>query len=167
MNARSFTMLAALLICSAPAIAQQASNTNSSNTVIGANAMLSEGSTALLSGDWQRGLELTRMGLSQALSPEDRAAGLANMCAGHAALRQFDKGLEYCNQSLAISEDNWRAWQNRAACNLGLGRIEESLRDLQRGLALNPHSDALQKTLAIAREYEKQQQERLQNLLES
>lgn len=164
MNARSALMLAALLLCSAPALAQQGST---SNTVIGANALLSEGAAALMSGDWQRGLELTRMGLNQAISQQDRAAGLANMCAGHAALRQFDKGLEYCNQSLAISENNWQAWQNRAACHLGLGRIEESLRDLQRGLALNPHSDALQKTLAIAREYEKQQQERLQHLLES
>jgi tetratricopeptide (TPR) repeat protein len=166
MNARSFLKLAALLTCWAPAIAQQQQPT-SSNTVIGANALLSEGAAALVSGDWQRGLELTRMGLTQAVSQQDRAAGLANMCAGHAALRQFDQGLEYCNQSLAIAEDNWRAWQNRAACHLGLGRIEESLSDLQRGLALNPHSDALQKTLAIAREYEKQQQERLQNLLES
>lgn len=165
MNVPYSVVLAALLICqAAPGIAQHSA---SSNTVIGANAMLSEGASALLSGDWQRGLDLTQLGLSQAVSQEDRAAGLANMCAGHAALRQFDKGLEYCNQSLAIAEGNWRTWQNRAACYLGLGRIEESLRDLQRGLEINPHSDALQKTLAIAREYEKQQQERLQHLLES
>jgi tetratricopeptide (TPR) repeat protein len=165
MKAHYSAVLAALLTCSAsPGLAQ---HTSSSNTVIGANAMLSEGAAALLSGNWQRGLELTQIGLGQAVSQEDRAAGLANMCAGHAALRQFAKGLEYCNQSLAISDDNWRTWQNRAACYLGLGRIEESLRDLQRGLEINPDSDALQKTLAIAREYEKLQQERLQHLLES
>jgi tetratricopeptide (TPR) repeat protein len=165
MKAPVFIVFAALLSClAAPALAQSGSN---SNTVIGANAMLSEGAQALISGDWKRGLELTQIGLSQSVSQQDRAAGLANMCAGHAALRQYDKGLDYCNQSLAISDDNWRAWQNRAACNLGLGKIEESLRDLQRGLELNPDSDALQKTLAIAREYEKQQQERLQHLLES
>lgn len=165
MKAPYSVVLATLLSClGTPGLAQNAAH---SNTTIGANAMLSEGAAALVSGDWQRGIDLTRTGLSQAVSQEDRAAGLANMCAGHAALRQFDKGLEYCNQSLAIAAGNWRAWQNRAACHLGLGKIEESLRDLQRGLEINPDSDTLQKTLAIAREYEKQQQERLQHLLES
>jgi tetratricopeptide (TPR) repeat protein len=160
----SFVVVAALLTYPPAPIAQQSA---SSSTVIGSNAMLSEGAAALLSGDWQRGIELTQLGLAQAVSQEDKAAGFANLCAGHAALRQFDKGLEYCNQSLEISDSNWRAWQNRAACHLGLGKIEESLRDLQRGLQISPDSDALQKTLAIAREYEKRQQERLQHLLES
>jgi hypothetical protein len=48
-----------------------------------------------------------------------------------------------------------------------LGKIEESLRDIQRGLQLNPDSDSLQKTLAIARDHEKRQQERMRHLLES
>jgi hypothetical protein len=41
------------------------------------------------------------------------------------------------------------------------------LQDIQRGLQLNPDSDALQKTLAMARDYERQRRERLQHLLES
>ena len=68
---------------------------------------------------------------------------------------------------LRSADDNWRTWQNRAAANLGLGKIEESLRDIQRGLQINPDSDSLQKTLAIARDHEKLQQERMRHLLES
>jgi tetratricopeptide (TPR) repeat protein len=137
------------------------------STVLGANPQLSEGAQAMLSGDWQRGIELTELGLNATVSPSDRAAALANLCAAHAALKQYDKALVFCDQSLAIDETNWEAWQNRAACHLGLNKIEESLRDLQRGLALNPDSDALQKTLTIARDREKLQQERLRHLVES
>lgn len=137
------------------------------NTVIGTNVLLADGTAALMGGDWQRGIELTQLGLAGTLSRDDRAAGLGNLCAGYAALKQFGKALDFCDQSLAIVADNWKTWQNRAACHLGLGKIEESMQDIQRGLQLNPHSDALQKTLAIARDYEKLQQESMQHLLES
>lgn len=137
------------------------------NTVIGTNVLLADGAAALMSGDWQRGIDLTRLGLGGPISRNDQAAGLANLCAGYAALKQYEKALDYCNQSIAVEENNWRAWQNRAACFLGMGKIEESLQDIQRGLQLNPDSDALQKTLSIARDYEKLQQERMQHLLES
>ena len=140
---------------------------NQSSTVLGANVALSDGAAAMMSGDWQRGIDLTLGGITEVLSPQDRAAALANVCAGYAALKQFQKGVGFCDRSLQIDTNNWRAWQNRAACNLGLGKIEESLQDIQHGLQLNPDSDALQKTLAIARDYEKQQRERLQHLLES
>lgn len=138
-----------------------------SSTVLGANPQLADGAAAMMSGDWQRGIELTQQGIAATVSKDNRAAALANLCAGYAALKQFQKALDFCDQSLAVQEDNWRTWQNRAACHLGLGKIEESLIDLQRGLQLNPDSDALQKTLAIARDYEKLQQERMQHLLES
>jgi tetratricopeptide (TPR) repeat protein len=137
------------------------------NTVIGANAMLSDGAAAMMSGDWERGVLLTQMGLNTALSQTDRAAAYANLCAGYAAMKKYERALENCDQSLAIYDGNWRAWQNRAAAHLGLGKIEESLQDIQRGLELNPDSQDLQKTLAIARDYEKLQQERLRHLVES
>ena len=41
------------------------------------------------------------------------------------------------------------------------------MRDIQQGLAINPDSQELQKTLAIARGRERLQQEQLDNLLES
>lgn len=165
----SFWLCAALLAGAATCgvVSAEPADPSSANTVLGANPQLSEGAEAMLNGDWKRGIELTEMGMSATVSREDRAIGLANLCAGYAALKQYQKALELCNQSLAIEESNWRAWQNRAACHLNLGNIEESLRDIQRGLAINPDSDALQKTLAIARDYEKQKQERIRHLLES
>jgi tetratricopeptide (TPR) repeat protein len=107
------------------------------------------------------------MGLTFAVSQQDRASALANLCAGFTALKQYQRALEHCDQSIALVSDNWRTWQNRAAANLRMGKIEEALRDVQRGLQLNPDSDSLQKTLAIARDREKLQQERMRHLLES
>lgn len=161
-------MLAALVTgAGAGSVVFAESENATSSTVLGTNPQLADGAAAMTSGDWQRGIELTLIGLSATISRDDQAAALANLCAAHAALKQYRKALEFCNQSLAILDTNWRTWQNRAACNLGLGNIEESLRDVQRGLQINPDSDALQKTLAIARDYEKLQQERMQHLLES
>jgi len=107
------------------------------------------------------------MGLTFAISQSDRASALANLCAGFAALKQYQRALDHCDKSIELVNDNWRTWQNRAAANLGLGKIEESLRDIQRGLQINPDSDSLQKTLAIARDQEKLQRERMRHLLES
>lgn len=170
MNAPSKSLAAALILSMAitaalPSAVHAETPSASSNTVIGPNVMLADG--ALLNGDWERGVQLTQMGLTFAISQQDRAAALANLCAGFAALKQYQRALERCDQSIEISADNWRTWQNRAAANLGLGKVEESLRNIQRGLQLNPDSDALQKTLAIARDHEKLQQERMRHLLES
>jgi tetratricopeptide (TPR) repeat protein len=161
--------IAAMSAAALPAAADPsdpASGANT-NTVIGPNVMLSDGATALMNGQWERGIQLTQLGLSGAISPGDRAAAFANLCAGYAALKRFERALENCNQSLALNEQNWRAWQNRAATYLGLGKVDESMRDIQRGLQLNPDSQDLQKTLALVRDYEKRQQERMQHLLES
>lgn len=138
-----------------------------SRTVLGHNAMLADGSLALLNGQWKKGIDLTMMGLKDPVSNEDRAAGYANLCAAYIALKQYERAIENCDQSLAIVNTNWRAWQNRAAANLQLGRIDDSMRDIERGLAINPDAPALQQTLAIAREREKLQRQQLRALVES
>ena len=164
-------ILAALLSAAALATfcfeAEAAEAPSGASTVIGANAMLSDGAQAMMSGDWERGVQLTQLGLHETISESDRASAHANLCAGYTALKNYERALENCNQSIALFDGNWRAWQNRAAAYLGLGKIEESIRDIQRGLQLNPDSEDLQKTLAIAREYEKLQQERMRRLVES
>ena len=162
--ALTLSALATALPC---AVRADSAGSANSNTVIGPNVMLADRAEALMRGEWQRGIQLTQMGLTFAISQQDRASALANLCAGFAALKQYQRALEHCDQSIALVDDNWRTWQNRAAAHLGLGKIEESLRDIQRGLQLNPDSDALQKTLAIARDQEKLQQERMRHLLES
>ena len=138
-----------------------------SSTVIGTSLLLAEGASALSAGDWQRGIQLTELGLAAVVSRNDRAVGLANLCAGYAGMKQFAKALALCNESLEIDDDNWRTWQNRAACHLALGKVEDSLQDVQRGLELSPDAESLQQTLMIIREYERTQQDRLQQLLES
>lgn len=162
---RALTVVVLTAVGSGSAFAMD-SNSNSS-TVIGSNMLLVEGANALSSGDWKRGIQLTELGLATAVSQDDRAAALANLCAGYAGLRDFAKALKLCDSSLDLQDHNWRTWQNRAACHLGLGKIEESLNDVQRGLELNPDSESLQQTLDIIRQHEKRQQERLQQLLES
>ena len=163
----SAALLLSALAAALPSTASAETPSASSNTVIGPNVMLADGAEALMRGDWERGVQLTQMGLTFAISQQDRASALANLCAGFAALKKYQRALEHCDQSIALVPDNWRTWQNRAAANLGLGKIEESLRDIQRGLQINPDSDSLQKTLAIARDHEKLQQERMRHLLES
>ena len=159
--------LCALILSAATASASAQSSDANSNTVIGPNVMLADGAEALMRGDWDRGIQLTQMGMTFAISQQDRASALANLCAGYVAIKKYQLALEQCDKSIALVNDNWRTWQNRAAAHLGLGRIDESMSDIQRGLQLNPDSDALQKTLAIARDQEKLQQERMRHLLES
>lgn len=138
-----------------------------SRLVLGHNALLADGSLALLNRQWEKGIDLTLMGLKEPVSNEDRAAGYANLCAAYIALKQYERALDHCDRSLTIADTNWRAWQNRAAANLQLGRIDDSLRDIERGLAINPDASALQETLAIAREREKLQRQQLRALVES
>src|SRR5688500_12334251 len=73
-----------------------------SRTVLGANAMLAEGSLALVNRQWKKGIDLTLMGLKDSVSNEDRAAGYANLCAAYIALKQYEHALEHCNRSLEI-----------------------------------------------------------------
>ena len=124
-------------------------------------------SKRLLNRQWEKGIHLTLIGLKEAVSNDDRAAGYANLCAAYIALKQYERALENCDRSIAIAETNWRAWQNRAAAKLKLGRIDDSMRDIERGLAINPKAQALQETLEIAREWEKLQRQQLRALVES
>ena len=130
--------------------------------------MLSDGAAAMMSGDWERGVQLTQMGLSSALSQTDRAAAYANLCAGYAALKKYQRALENCDQS---SGDLRRQLAGVAEPRRGPPRSRTRSRSrcatFERGLQLNPDSQDLQKTLAIARGYEKLQQERMRHLLES
>ena len=118
-------------------------------TVIGANELLSAGAEALLRGNFEQGVALTLQGLERPNSPQDRAAGLANLCAGYVGLHQFDLALVKCNESLELDAANWRTWNNRAAAYLGKGMLEAALSDVQAGLQLSPQSGTLKKTKQI------------------
>lgn len=147
-------LASALLLFALPASAQD-SGIASAKSVFGANSYLSDGATALMLGNYKRGVEFTRTGLAEVLSTEERAAGLSNLCAGYVGLKEYDVAVVYCNRSLEITANNWRALQNRAAAYAGLGDFKRALVDIEKGLGLNPDSDALKLTLAIVREQER------------
>ncbi len=147
-------LLSALCLLALPASAQD-SGIASAKSVFGANSYLSDGATALMLGNYKRGVELTRLGMAEVISTAERAASLSNLCAGYVGLREYDVAVVYCNRSLEITASNWRALQNRAAAYAGLGDFKRALVDIEKGLALNPDSDQLKLTLAIVREQER------------
>jgi regulator of sirC expression with transglutaminase-like and TPR domain len=143
-----------LMLVSGIACAQEL-GIGGSRSVYGTNPHLSEGATALMLGNYARGVELTREGLKEILTTEERTTLLSNLCAGYVGLKEFDTAIVYCNRSLEIDPGNWRALQNRAAAYAGLGQVTRALSDVERGLELNPDSDALKLTLSIVREQAK------------
>src|SRR5690349_15946897 len=92
-----------------PSCADSTQEANS-NTVLGPNAMLSEGAAAMMNGKWEQGVLLTQMGMMGTVSIQDRAAGYANLCAAYVALNKYEQALESCNRSIELAENNWRAW---------------------------------------------------------
>lgn len=124
-------------------------------SVFGTNPYMSDGATALMMGNYEKGVELTRLGLNDILSTEERVTLLSNLCAGYVGLKEFDTAIYYCNRSLELDPDNWRALQNRAAAYSGIGQVTRALADVERGLELNPDSDSLKLTLSIVREQAK------------
>ena len=122
-----------------------------STTVIGANALLSDGASALEAGRAEEGLRLTLAGLTEAASPHELAAGHANACAAFAMLLQWDAALEHCNQSIAIDGSNWRAYNNRAAIYVAKGLYDLAIHDIETGLALAPNSRILLESMRVAR----------------
>jgi tetratricopeptide (TPR) repeat protein len=152
-NPRCWTIL--IVALAAPASADTPTSPqlgSTSMTVIGANELLSAGADELQRGNYQQGITLTLQGLERPNAPDDRAAGLANLCAGYVALRQFELALARCSESLELNAYNWRTWNNRAAAYLGKGMLEAALSDVQAGLQLSPQSGTLKKTKQIVLE---------------
>jgi len=131
-------------LCLASASAQQ------NKTVIGpSNPDLADGADALLAGDAEEGVRLTLRGLKSGASRADRLAGMSNLCAGYAMLKQYDEALKYCDQVLAENDSHWRAWSNRALVLVLTGRYEAAERDLQHAEELAPGVRSVQTVRAM------------------
>lgn len=129
---------------------QVTSERPSSTTVLGpVNELLAAGATALEQGRVEEGIRLTLDGLKTPSSTRDIAAGHANLCAGYSMLREWDKALPHCNESIKLDPGNWRAYNNRAAVYVGKGRYDRALMDVQAGLDLAPESSTLHRSLEI------------------
>jgi tetratricopeptide (TPR) repeat protein len=113
-------------------------------TVIGpTNAALADGAAALIAGDAEEGVRLTLEGLSRPTSERDRIAAWANLCAGYVMLEQFDSALAYCDRVIAVDDDNWRAFNNRALVHIFRGDYAAAASDIDRVESLRPNARTL------------------------
>jgi tetratricopeptide (TPR) repeat protein len=115
--------------------------------------LLAEGSASLAAGRHEEGIRLTLAGLEQPNNPVDEAAAHSNLCAGYAALKRWSQALPHCNRSLELDRRNWHTLNNRAAVFVGLGLYELAVADVNAGLALDPDSQTLRRSLEIVHEH--------------
>jgi tetratricopeptide (TPR) repeat protein len=112
-----------------------------SRTVLGGgNEYLMAGAEAIRAGQYDDGILLTKRGLERPTNPNDRAAALSNLCAAHAAKREPDTAIGYCNESLALNERNWRAYSNRSYAYYLKGMYAEASADLEAAAAISPNA---------------------------
>jgi tetratricopeptide (TPR) repeat protein len=88
----------------------------------------------------------------QAASNNERAAALSNLCAAYAAKGNADKAIDNCTQSLAIREDNWRAYSNRSYAYYLKGQYREAHQDLDVAASINPDAPTIEKIRGLINE---------------
>lgn len=109
-----------------------------SKTVIGVRNMpLKSGAEALLAGDYEEGIRLTHLGLTQAFGVREEEAALSNLCAGYLQLEKYDTALQYCEMLLARNDEHWRAYNNRALIYMKTKQWDKAEADLIKGEELN------------------------------
>ncbi len=107
-------------------------------TVIGVRNMpLKSGAEALLAGDYEEGVRLTHIGLTQAFGVREEEAALSNLCAGYLQLGKYDTALQYCEILLARNSEHWRAYNNRALIYMKTEQWDKAEADLIKGEELN------------------------------
>jgi tetratricopeptide (TPR) repeat protein len=109
-------------------------------TIVGSgNEFLSAGSFAIRVGQYDEGIRLTELGLKRYQpNTADRAAAFSNLCAAHAAKGDPDAAIPFCDRSLDLSSNNWRAYSNRSYAYFLKGMYSEATFDLDSAAALNP-----------------------------
>lgn len=147
----SVTLAVGLLFASAAAEAQKpvGGPIDGPKSVIGPrNPHLAHGADALLSGDYERGVELTRKGLVIAQGRQEHKTGLSNLCAGYYLIGNLAAALDACNELIELDPNFWRGYNNRALVLMEMGRYEESAADVEKGIELRPYAKKLQLTRA-------------------
>ena len=146
----------AVTLCCSVCVADTGQSQAVSGTVLGGgNTYLADGSLALEEGRIEDGIRLTLEGLKHATDSHDVAAAHSNLCGGYAILREWDLALPQCNTAIDLEPTNWQPLNNRAAVYAGQGRYDLALVDLHAGLALDPKSPTLQKSLAVVEHNQK------------
>ena len=108
------------------------------------NQLLSAGSQAMRTGDYDQGIELTLRGLEQRGNSDYlRTSALSNLCGAYAATRVPDAAIDYCSQSLEVDSKNWRAYVNRAYAHWLKGMHVEAASDLDAAEDINPRASEI------------------------
>jgi tetratricopeptide (TPR) repeat protein len=123
-----------------------------SRTVLGSNEYLAQGAEQIRARQYDEGIRLTTLGIAQAGSINERAAGLSNLCAAFAAKGNADQAIDYCTQSIALREDNWRAYSNRSFAYYLKGRYRQAQDDLAIAASINPDSPTIEKIRGMINE---------------
>jgi tetratricopeptide (TPR) repeat protein len=163
----SVTLTVALGLC-LPCGAVAADAETASGLVLGGgNSLLAEGSVALQDGRIADGIHLTQAGLKDAADPHEAAIGHSNLCAGYALLHEWELALQECDTAITLDHTNWQSFNNRAAAHAGLGQYDLALADVRAGLALEPRSSTLLKSLAVVEHNQKVINKRSSSVLHS
>lgn len=146
------TVFFLITVCLAPACFAQGAERMKSDTgpktVIGpTNPALHDGAQALLAGHAEDGVRLTLAGLKVAAGRREEEAALSNLCAGYILLEKYSEALRYCDLLLARTDENWRAYNNRAVIFIKTRQYDRAEQDLVRAEALRPGAH----TLKVAR----------------
>jgi tetratricopeptide (TPR) repeat protein len=124
-----------------------------SRTVLGAgNEYLSAGADAIRAGLYDDGIRLTKIGLERAGKNSERAAALSNLCAAHAAKGDIDLAIKACGESLAINDQNWRAYSNRAYAYYLKGMYAQANADLEAAAQFSPNARQVQQIRGMINE---------------
>jgi tetratricopeptide (TPR) repeat protein len=148
-------LIGLIVSLAAGAIGAQSTNRSEraeSRTVLGSNDYLAQGAEQIRMRQYDEGIRLTSIGLVQAASNNERAAALSNLCAAYAAKGNADKAIDYCTQSLAIREDNWRAYSNRSYAYYLKGQYREAHQDLDVAASINPDAPTIEKIRGLINE---------------
>jgi tetratricopeptide (TPR) repeat protein len=123
-----------------------------SRTVLGNNEFLAAGAEEIRVGQYDEGIRLTNLGLMQVPSLAERAAALSNLCAAYAAKGNPDRAIEYCTQSIAIRDHNWRAYSNRSYAFFLKGQYRKAHEDLEVAASINPEARQIAKIRGMINE---------------
>lgn len=117
-------------------------------TVLGVrNIALKKGAESLLAGNYEEGVRLTHLGLTQAIGTREEEVALSNLCAGYMRLGKYTTALQYCNVLLTRNDRSWRAYNNRAVIYMQTKQWDKAAADLAKGEALNANA----RTMKLAR----------------
>jgi tetratricopeptide (TPR) repeat protein len=139
--------LTLILLCACNAAALADEEPQSITVIGGANASLVAAADALRIGDAETAIRFSLQGLEDALSLDDRAGALSNLCGAYTLAEQYELAIASCTEALATDE-RWQAYHNRALAYLHERQLDAAARDIEAGLALYPESRLLAKARA-------------------